>query len=134
MRGTERPTSFAIEARSDSPTGLMDTREKSGIYALSISDRKCISLLPGVVTFNTIFARDGKSFLYAVASRGDVTICRQLWNDGKLTGTPEVALKAPFTFPLTYSTGNAYDFSRDLSTIVYARPGGHADLYLLSQK
>jgi hypothetical protein len=30
--------------------------------------------------------------------------------------------------------GNAYDFSKDLSTIVYARPGGHQDLYLLSQK
>jgi hypothetical protein len=43
-------------------------------------------------------------------------------------------VKTPFTFPLTYGTGNAYDFSRDLSTIVYARPGGHADLYLLSQK
>ena len=31
-------------------------------------------------------------------------------------------------------SGNAYDFSRDLSTIVYARPGGQQDLYLLSQK
>ena len=50
-----------------------------------------------------------------------------------MVGTPKVALMVPFTFPLTY-TGNAYDFSRDLSTIVYARPGGHADLYLLSQK
>jgi|SRR6516165_10016738 transposase len=30
--------------------------------------------------------------------------------------------------------GNAYDFSRDLSTIVYARPGGNADLYLMSPK
>jgi hypothetical protein len=29
--------------------------------------------------------------------------------------------------------GNGYDFSRDLSTIVYARPGDYADLYLLSQ-
>jgi hypothetical protein len=28
----------------------------------------------------------------------------------------------------------AYDFSKDLSTIVYARPGGRADLDLLSQK
>jgi hypothetical protein len=28
----------------------------------------------------------------------------------------------------------AYDFSRHLSTIVYARPRGQADLYLLSQK
>jgi hypothetical protein len=33
-----------------------------------------------------------------------------------------------------YRGGNAYGFSRDLSTIVYARLGGHADLYLLSQK
>jgi hypothetical protein len=39
----------------------------------------------------------------------------------------------PFAFPLV-SGGNAYDFSRDLSTVVYARPGGQADLYLLSQK
>jgi Tol biopolymer transport system component len=108
--------------------------EKIGIYEVSISDRKCISLLPGVVTFNTTFARDGKSFLYAVASRGEVTIFRQPWKDGKTIGAPEVALKVPFAFPLDYAGGNAYDFSRDLSTIVYARPGGHADLYLLSQK
>jgi hypothetical protein len=90
-------------------------------------------LLPGVVTFATTFALDGKSFLYAVASRGEVTIYRQPWKDGKLIGAPQVALKVPFAFPLEYQ-GNAYDFSRDLSTIVYARPSGHADLYLLSQK
>jgi hypothetical protein len=107
--------------------------EMTGIYEVSISDRKCIPLLPGVVTFNVIFARDGKSFLYAVASRGEVTIYRQPWRDGKIIGAPEVALKVPFAFPLLYR-GNGYDFSRDLSTIVYARPGGHADLYLLSQK
>jgi serine/threonine protein kinase/Tol biopolymer transport system component len=107
---------------------------KSGIYEMSISERKCISLLPGVVTFGAAFARDGKSFLYAVASRGEVTIHRQPWRDGKLVGASQVALTVPFTFPLDYLTGNAYDFSRDLSTIVYARPGGHADLYLLSQK
>jgi Tol biopolymer transport system component len=108
--------------------------EKTGIYEVSISDRKCIALVPGVVTFNVYFAHDGKSFLYAVASRGEVTIYRQPWGDGKLIGAPQVALKIPFAFPLRYFSGNAYDFSRDLSTIVYARPGGHADLYLLSQK
>jgi hypothetical protein len=95
--------------------------------------KKCIPLLPDVVTNGVFFARDGKSFLYAVASRGDVTIYRQPWKDGKLVGAPEVALKVPFAFPLEYG-GNAYDFTRDLATIVYARPGGHADLYLLSQK
>jgi hypothetical protein len=71
--------------------------------------------------------------LYAIVSRGEVTIYRQPWNDGKLNGAPQVALKVPFVFPLGHG-GNAYDFSRDLSTIVYARPAGHADLYLLSQK
>jgi serine/threonine protein kinase/Tol biopolymer transport system component len=107
--------------------------EKTGIYDVSTSDKKCISLLPGVATFGAIFARDGKSFLYAVASRAEVTIYRQPWKDGKTIGTPQVALKLPFAFPMNYG-GSAYDFSRDLSTIVYARPGGHADLYLLSQK
>jgi Tol biopolymer transport system component len=107
--------------------------EKTGIYDVSTSDKKCISLLPGVATFGAIFARDGKSFLYAVASRAEVTIYRQPWKDGKTIGTPQVALKLPFAFPMNYG-GSAYDFSRDLSTIVYARPGGHADLYLLGQK
>jgi hypothetical protein len=114
--------------------GFESYGEKTGIYEVSISDRKCIPLLPGTVTLNAIFARDGKSFLYALASRGEVTIFRQPWRDGKIIGGPTVALKVPFAFPLDYAGGNAYDFSRDLSTIVYARPGGHADLYLLSQK
>jgi hypothetical protein len=91
-------------------------------------------LLPDLVTSVANFARDGKSFLFAVASRGEVTIFRQPWRDGKIIGAPEVPLKVPFTFPQGYAGGPAYDFSRDLSTIVYARPGGHADLYLLSQK
>jgi Tol biopolymer transport system component len=108
--------------------------EKSGIYEVSIRDRKCIPLLPGVVTYYSVFARDGKSFLYAATSHGEITIYRQLWKDGKTVGPPQAALNVPFTFPLEYATGNAYDFSRDLSTVVYARPGGHADLYLLSQK
>jgi hypothetical protein len=113
--------------------GVVLSGGKTGIYEVSISDRKCILLLPGAVTESGVFARDGKSFLYAVASRGDVTIYRQPWRDGKTIGTPQVALKVPFAFPLVYG-GNAYDFSRDLSTIVYARPSSHADLYLLSQK
>jgi hypothetical protein len=113
--------------------GAINVGEKTGIYEVSISDRKCITLIPGVATSDAIFAPDRKSFLYAVASRGEVTIYRQPWSDGRLMGTPQVALKVPFAFPVWHS-GSAYDFSRDLSTIVYARPGGHADLYLLSQK
>jgi serine/threonine protein kinase/Tol biopolymer transport system component len=107
--------------------------ERLGLYEYSVSDKKCISLLPGVGTFGILIAPDGKSFLYAVPAHHDVTIYRQLWQDGKLIGRPQVALKLPFAFPLL-SGGNAYDFARDLSTVVYARPGGHADLYRLSQK
>ncbi|MGB2667097.1 MAG: protein kinase [Candidatus Acidiferrum sp.] len=112
--------------------GVVGAGEKTGIYEVSIFDRRCITLIPGAVSM-LIFAPDGKSFLYTVASRGEVTIYSQPWRDGKLVGAPQVALKVPFAFPLGYY-GNAYDFSRDLSTIVYARPGGHADLYLLSQQ
>jgi hypothetical protein len=111
---------------------LISFGEKAGIYEVPISERKCIPLLPGV-TSGAIFAQDGKSLLYAVASPEAVAIYRQPWKDGKVIGTPQVALKLPFSFPLGY--GSTYDFSRDLSTIVYRqRPGGHADLYLLSQK
>jgi hypothetical protein len=107
--------------------------EETGIYEVSIPDKKCIQLLrPGLGSFPVKFARDGGSFLYAVATRGEATtFYRQAWRDGKVIGKPEVALKLPFAFPL-YNAGNTYDFSRDLSTIVYARPGQQADLYLLS--
>jgi serine/threonine protein kinase/Tol biopolymer transport system component len=114
--------------------GVVLHGEKTGIYEVSTSDGKCTPLLPGVATQTAVFALDGKSFLYAIASRGEVTIYRQPWRGGKLIGVAQVALKVPFTFSLDYGNANAYDFSRDLSTIVYARPGGHADLYLLSQK
>jgi hypothetical protein len=107
--------------------------EKIGIYEYSLAERKCTELLPGVVTFSAYFAPDGKSFLYPVAASGEVTIYRQGWRDGRLSGATQVALRVPFTFSLFYA-GNSYDFSRDLSTIVYARPGGQADLYILSRK
>jgi serine/threonine protein kinase len=108
--------------------------ERTGIYEFSIAERKCVTLVPGTVTFSVTFARDGNSFLYALASRGQTAIYRQPWSNGKLVGAPQIALKVPFSFTLDTAGGaNAYDFSGDLSTIVYARPGGHADLYLLSQ-
>jgi serine/threonine protein kinase/Tol biopolymer transport system component len=113
--------------------GAVWSGEKTGIYEFSLAVKKCISLLPGVTTFQAYFARDGKSFSYAVPAQHEVTIYRQNWQDGKLIGGPQVALKLPFAFPLS-SGGNAYDFARDLSTVIYARPGGNADLYLLGQK
>jgi hypothetical protein len=104
----------------------------AGIYQISIADRQIVALLPGVAAFVARYARDGKSFLYPVSSGGEVTFYRQAWSGGKLFGKPQIALKLPFAFSTIYEGGNAYDFSSDLSTIVYARPGGQADLYLMS--
>ena len=112
---------------------LLGGAGKVGIYQLSLADGQCTPLVPGAVTFGVVNGTDGKSFTYAIPSQQDVTIYRQGWVDGKLIGKPQVALKLPFAFPLV-SGGNAYDYSSDLSTVVYARAGGHADIYLLSQK
>jgi Tol biopolymer transport system component len=113
--------------------GAVWSGERTGIYEFSIPEKKCLPLLPGVATFQSEFAPDGKSLLYAIPSQHEVTIYRVGWQDGKLIGSPQVAVKLPFAVPFS-SGGNGYDFARDLSSVVYARRAGHADLYLLSQK
>ncbi|HEV2348290.1 MAG TPA: protein kinase [Terriglobia bacterium] len=123
---------YATDASPDGKylLGFVPTGDDVGIYEVSIPDKKRIALLPGVVTFGLWFARDGKSMLYAGTSQGEVTIYRQGWRDGQLVGKPQAALKVPFAFRFYYS-GNAFDIARDLSSIVYSRPSGAADLYLL---
>jgi DNA-binding winged helix-turn-helix (wHTH) protein/Tol biopolymer transport system component len=103
-----------------------------GIKEISLTDGKCVSLLPEVNTWTALFAPDGKSLLYAVASPEGVTIFRQPWKDGKIVGSPSVVVKTPI---LTSGfLGDSYDFSIDLSTIVYSRPEQRADLYLLNAR
>jgi hypothetical protein len=86
-----------------------------------------------VTSFLPRFSHDGKYVLYTISSRGEVTLYRLPWRDGKATGTAQVVLKLPFAFSQAFG-GNAYDVARDLSKIVYARPGGQFDLYLLSRR
>jgi hypothetical protein len=64
---------------------------------------------------------DGESILYLAASQGETTIYRQPLHAGRLSAPVQAAVKLPFAFPQGYAGGNAYDFSRDLSTIVCAR-------------
>jgi len=106
---------------------------KKGIGQISVGERTCTVLMPGLNTLMVRVAADGNSILYLTASRGETTIYRQPWRNGKPFGQAQPAVRLPFAFHQAYG-GNAYDFSKDLSTVVYARPGGHADLYLLSQK
>ena len=112
-------------------TALWD--EHPGIYQYSLADKKCTTLKSGITTYLAYFAEDGKSFIYSLTSNGQTTIYRQPWRNGTPIGSPIPALKLPFAMREDYE-GNAFIVSRDLSTVVYARPSGHHDLYLLSQK
>ena len=94
------------------------------MFGASVQERQ----LPSGTTTKPHFLGKVQGF----RQRGEMTFYRQGWRDGTLVGNPEVALKVPFDFPLAYK-GNAFDFSRDLSTFVYTQPGGQHDLYLLSK-
>jgi WD40 repeat protein len=123
---------FGTDISSDGKY-LIAASVPTGINEISISDGKCTVLMPDVASAIVHFSGDGRSILYLGASRGETTIFRQPWHDGKLSGPAQPAAKLPFAFHQLYG-GNAYDFSKDLSTVVYARPGGQADLYFLSQR
>jgi serine/threonine protein kinase len=107
--------------------------DNPGLYQYSIADKKCATLKSGLTTFAASYSPDGKSYVYALASHGQTTIFRQPWRNGTLIGSPVPALKLPFALREDYG-GNAFAFTSDLSAIIYARPAGHDDLYLLSQK
>jgi len=125
---------YVGDASADGKYLLMSSTygEKLGIFELNLADRKCTALVPDVTVFTPRFSRDGRYVLYALSLKGEVTLNRVPWSDGKVTGKPELVLKVPFAFPQATS-GNAYDVARDLSKIVYVRPGGQFDLYLLSR-
>ena len=112
--------------------GLLLQGEDAGIYQINLKEKKVTPLVRGVAPFGVHYSPDGKSVLYPVAANGRVTFYRQAIRGEEPIGKPQVALTLPFTFPLAYE-GNAFDFSADLSTVVYARPGGQADFYLLSR-
>ena len=106
--------------------------EKSGIYEFKLAEKTCSVLVPDVTTFIPRFSHDGKYILYTVSTSGGVVVYRLPWLDGKSTGPAQVVTKLPFAFPQAFG-GNAYDMARDLSKIVYARPGGQFEVYLLTR-
>jgi Tol biopolymer transport system component len=107
--------------------------EQPGLFEYSVANGRCTPLKTGIATFIAMFAADGRSYLYSLASHGETTIYRQLWRNGVAVGSPVPALKLPFSLAEDYN-GNAFAVTRDLSSVIYARPGGYDDLYLLSQK
>jgi serine/threonine protein kinase len=105
-----------------------------GICGYSLEENSCFHISPAVKAFAKTMP-DGGAILYGVSGRGEMIFDKVVWADGKLGGQPEVALKIPFHIPLFLGYfASAFDFTRDLSTIVYARPAGQADLYFLGAK
>jgi len=105
--------------------------DNPGIFQYSFAEKKCSLLKPGITSFLAMFDKDGKSFLYSLASHGETTIWRQPWRNGVPVGAAVPAFKLPFAMREDYG-GNAYSVAPDLSSVVFARPGGYDDLYLLS--
>lgn len=123
----------AITGIAMSPDGkyMLGITPTNSVGQISITDQKVTELVPDVTVFLLHFAPDAKSFIYATQAPGEIIFYRQGWEDGKLLGKSEMVLKLPFAFSFEFN-GNAYDFSRDLSTVVYVKPTQQADLYLLS--
>ena len=126
---------FAIDVSPDGKYLLQSsiTGNRVGLFVLRIADKQCIPVVPNVVSFVPRFSLDGKSILYTESGRGEVAVNRLGWSDGKTVGKSQVVAKLPFAFAQS-GNGNSYDIARDLSKIVYVRPSGEFDLYLLSQK
>jgi hypothetical protein len=128
---------YVQDISSDGRYLLSEGPSESGrgvnIYRISVADRSCSLLTSVPPIFIIQFSADNKAVLYAIGSHGEMVIYRQPWDNGKLVGSPQTAMKLPFAFRQGYS-GNAYDFSKDLSTVVYTRPSGHADLYYMSPR
>ncbi|MGA7460755.1 MAG: protein kinase [Candidatus Korobacteraceae bacterium] len=102
-----------------------------GLYQYSLRDKKCTVLKPGLASYFVLYARDRKSFLFATTIHGQTSIYRQPWRNGEAVGEPQRVLTFPFAVREDFA-GNAATISDDLSVMVYARPNGHEDLYLLS--
>jgi len=112
--------------------GVASQGESLGIWAVSPSEKRCIPLLPGIETTTVRSARDGRSFLYAIPGELDTIVYRVRWN-GNETAKPEVAARLPLVLHAWIFGGAGYDFSRDLSTLVYSSPSDQADLFLLGR-
>lgn len=112
--------------------GSLSEGDQIGICQITIADHRKEMILKDVTTFMVRAGSDGKSILYAVPGETEAIVYRAPWKEGKIMGQPEIALKVPFTFALDIN-GNAYDFARDLSMIVYSQTDSQMDLYALSQ-
>ncbi len=130
---TERLPSDCSPVSDAAPGGKYLLINYSSIAEYSLETHQCSDLLPGVGSFIAKFTPDGRSFFYTTSTPTAVTIHRQPWRDGKLTGASQVVARLPFAFPQDYN-GNAYDIARDLSSVAYVRRGGQYDLYFLSRK
>jgi Tol biopolymer transport system component len=124
-------TIYPIDVSPDGRNIIGATWKDSHIVQLSVATKEETMLVPDASTSMVRVSEDGKSFIYAIEGGKETIFYRQDWENGKPIGEPEVAVKVPFPLYSEVLGKNSYDFSRDLSTIVYSKPNQQADLYLL---
>lgn len=127
-------TIYPLDVNPDDRYLLGVSYKGSHISQFSLTTKEETVLVPDSSVSMVRFSEDGKSILYAIEGSKETTFFRQGWENGKLLGKPEIAMKVPFALFSEILQKNTYDFSRDLSTIVYSKPTQQADLYLLSYK
>lgn len=125
-------TMYPLDVSPDGRNIIGATWKGAHIVQLSVVTKEETMLIPDVSTSLVRVSADGKSFIYAIEGTKETTFYRQGWENGKLIGKPEVAMEAPFALFSEIRGKNTYDFTRDLSTIVYSKPSMQGDLYLLS--
>jgi hypothetical protein len=77
----------------------------------------------------------GKEYSTRFPGQREMIFYEAPWSEGNLAGTTEKVLSLPFSFPLALGYfGSAFEFTPDLSTIVYVPAAGQADLYFISAK
>ena len=102
-----------------------------GLYQYSLRDKKCTLLKAGLASYFTMYARDGKSFLFENTIHGQTSVFRQQLKNGEAAGEAQRVLTFPFAVREDFA-GNASNISEDLSVMIYARPSGQEDLYFLA--
>jgi hypothetical protein len=106
-----------------------------GICAYALEEGSCLPVTPEITTSFMPTALDSDAVLYAVSGRGETIFYKAAWKDGTLVGQLEISLRVPLVFPESQGYfGSSFDYTPDLSTIVYARPAGQADLYFLGSR
>jgi Tol biopolymer transport system component len=123
---------FAVTDTTSDGKYLFGTSDRNEICQASVDEKRMTKISDASESSFIKKSEDGKSILYIVRKSDETIIYRHKWSDGRLIGKPEIAVRLPFVFDVSYG-GAGCDFTRNLSMIVYSKPNRQDDIYMLSK-